>query len=533
MNKKTIIFGLLALALATFPGCQTDSTTFAAGEYPDMRPEPEPGEEPEEDLSTKDIVTIDPLTNPGTGYHLEIKYIADKDNIFNFQNPFTTPPLNYPAGFINDGIRDNNASRDAIHVSQLYLYLSKFRTSSSLPTTVIAKMQEMMDIFHDNGYKVILRFAYNYDDTTAGGDVSTATYLKNHLKALDPFIKANMKTIACIQAGTIGKWGEWHTSSIGTNQTNRNTVVNSLLGSLPEPYCLEVRMPEFKRKLTLDKPEYAARIGIHNDYFTAGQHPMASGSDIVPGTADYNEAAGYAPYCFMSGEMPYDEGGEWGLGFTLDSKTTLTVLRDQHYSAFNLTHNNNRNFPAWQFVKVYPKLLDEWKILYSEDYFKEADGELVPRSMYEFIRDHLGYRLNYLPTSEVKAEGGELVYDIKFTNTGFATVVNPAQVFLVLIGEDGTVAKELPVSVNPKDWQPYQPGDGTFTVLEHNIKGTATAGVSGKYRVGIWMPDGLSTLANNKYDNRFDIKWGVNAQLSHWNSEDGRYTVNVIGEVTF
>lgn len=531
--KNIILLTLLLFGCTAMTGCTEESKLFTAGDFPDLRPEPDPGEKPEEDISTKDIVRIAPLANPGTGYHLEIKYIVSDGSIFDFINPFTTPNINYPAGFIDDGVRDNNASRDQIHVAQLYLYLSKWYNKTAIPAAAIANMQKMLDEFHDKGYKVILRLAYMYSDSGDGRNDVSGTYLQRQLESLKDFFQRNTKTIACVQAGTIGKWGEWHTSSVSTNNTYRNTVVNKLCEFFPAPYCVEVRMPAFKRERTLANPEYAGRIGIHNDYFTAGQHPMASGSDIVPGTTDYNEAAGYAPYCYMSGEMPYDEGGEWGLGFELDPMTTLRVLRDQHYSAFNLTHNNNRNFPYWQRVKVYPKLLDDWKILYSEDYFREADGEIVPRSMYEFMRDHLGYRLNYLPASEVKAEGGNLVYNVKLTNTGFATVVNPVQVNMVLIGEDDRVVKEFAVAVNAKDWQPYQPGDATFKVLEHTFSGSVPAGVSGKYRVGIWMPDGLETLANNKYNNKFDVKWNLNERLTHWSDSEGKYTVNVIGELTF
>lgn len=69
-----------------------------------MRPGGEPGSGPDEDLSTKDIVRIAPLTNPGTGYHLEIKYVVSPDGIEEFFNPFTTPWSYYPAGFIEDGV---------------------------------------------------------------------------------------------------------------------------------------------------------------------------------------------------------------------------------------------------------------------------------------------------------------------------------------------------------------------------------------------------------------------------------------------
>lgn len=513
--------------------CLEEKATFTAGTYPDMRPEENPDPGPDEDLSTKDIVRIAPLTNPGTGYHLEIKYVVSPDGIEEFFNPFTTPWSYYPAGFIEDGVADNNAGRDELHLSQLYFYLSEFHDSETIPESAIANMQQILDAFRENGYKVILRLAYDPGDISIGREVRDEALLKSHLNQLREFILRNINVIATVQAGTIGLWGEWHTTSLAASQSARNAVVNTWLDILPESYCIEVRLPEYKRALTLDDPSDANCIGIHNDYFTAGQHPMAPGSDVVPGTEDYAEAASYAPYCYMSGEMPYDEDSDYGLGFNLDVNTTLRALRDQHYSGFNLTHNNNRNFPNWQLVKVYPKMLDGLQILYSEDYFREADGELVPRSMYEFIRDHLGYRLNCLPTSSVGAESGNLVYDIRFTNTGFATVVNPVEVYLVLIDGNDQVVKEFEVDTDPRTWQPYAPGDSSFTVLEHVMSGSVPAGVSGTYRVGIWMLDGAAELANNRYDNRFDVKWGLNGQLSHWRDAENKYCVNVIGEVTF
>ena len=123
--------------------------------------------------------------------------------------------------------------------------------------------------------------------------------------------------------------------------------------------------------------------------------------------------------------------------------------------------------------------------------------------------------------------------DNRFTSAGFATVVNPVEVYLVLIGGNDQVVKEFEVDTDPRTWQPYAPDDSSFTVLEHVMSGSVPAGVSGTYRVGIWMLDGAAELANNRYDNRFDVKWGLNGQLSHCRDAENKYCVNVIGEVTF
>lgn len=69
--------------------------------------------------------------------------------------------------------------------------------------------------------------------------------------------------------------------------------------------------------------------------------------------------------------------------------------------------------------------------------------EEVVRSFYEFVRDHLGYRLNLQSESTVEAKNGNLEYNLTITNTGFATVINPKEVYLVLVSGDGQVAKEI------------------------------------------------------------------------------------------
>ena len=61
------------------------------------------------------------------------------------------------------------------------------------------------------------------------------------------------------------------------------------------------------------------------------------------------------------------------------------------------------NIMSWKQVKVYPSLLNDNNILFDESYFKDAEGNEVVRSFYEFVRDHLGYRLNLQSESTVEA----------------------------------------------------------------------------------------------------------------------------------
>ena len=135
------------------------------------------------------------------------------------------------------------------------------------------------------------------------------------------------------------------------------------------------------------------------------------------------------------------------------------------------------------------------------------NGVNVARTYYDFVRDHLGYRIN-VKNVELNAGGGNLTYKIELTNTGFATIMNPKEVYLALIPEGGNEVKELvKLDVNPKDWQPYDVVKKDYKVLIHTLEGVAeVAGLAGKYKVGIWMPEVASNL---KYNADYAVKFAV------------------------
>ena len=334
-----------------------------------------------------------------------------------------------------------------------------------------------------------------------------------------------------MQVGFIGAWGEWHTSPLANDQDAKNAIVSALLRALPVPYCVEMRYPSHKKALTLEQEEYRGRIGYANDYFTAGEHSHAPGNDFVPNTDDYKQITGEvkANNFYMSGEIPNNEDTEWGLAALITPMKSLRILREHRYSAFDITQNFDLNIMSWKQVKVYPSLLNDNNILFDESYFKDAEGNEVVRSFYEFVRDHLGYRLNLQSESTVEAKNGNLEYNLTITNTGFATVINPKEVYLVLVSGDGQVAKEIKLDVDPKTWIPST-NEEPNQVAKYVIKGSAAAGLSGTYKVGIWMPEKVADL---KYNPAYAIKFAPTEKLTHWYDDAGKYAVNIFGEVTF
>ena len=467
------------------------------------------------------IASVEPLRNPDRGYHLESNYFAHS-----FINPFNTSET-YPDGFIDKRERSLGAVGDSLTLVQLYVYLTEW-VSKDIPQSGLDNIQTLFDGLRAKGYKAILRFAYNYTGlNTSGGE--SEQWIVKHLQQLKPLIEKNIGCIAVMQAGFVGAWGEWHTSPLEKDQAAKNAVVNALMATLPREYFVEIRYPDLKNALTFADASYRNRLGYANDYFTAGEHSHASGNDFVPGDAWYKQVAEESPGLYISGEIPYAEQSEWGLFNLINTNTTLQILRDHHYSAFDISQNFELNITSWKRVKVYPSLLNRLKVLFDESYFKDDDGHAVSRSFYEFVRDHLGYRLNLLASSSLKADNGNLEYDLNLTNTGFATVLNPREVYLVLINSSNSIEKEVKLSVNPRDWQPYDPVTKKIEPVVYNLKGTAAAGLSGKYKIGIWMPE----PTEQRYNSRYDIRFAKNGMITHWQDADGKRLVNIIGEVSF
>ena len=304
--------------------------------------------------------------------------------------------------------------------------------------------------------------------------------------------------------------------------------MNALLAAVPEPYNIEIRHPGHMNSLTLDNETQRYRLGYNNDFFTAGEQKNASGNDFVPGDDWYNQVMKIAPNIFMTGEMPYEKDVEWGLQELVSRNVTLKIFRDHHYSAFDITQNYGLNISSWKNNRITPSELIRNRILFDDSYFTE-DGKKVARTYYDFVRDHLGYRIN-VKNVELNGENSGLTYKIDLTNTGFATVLNPKEVYLVFISEDNQVAKEVKLDVNPRNWQPFDVASNDYKALTYTLEGIVQVpGLTGKYRVGIWMPEVASNL---KYDNKYAVKFAVSHLSSPWKDEAGKYAVNVVGEAT-
>jgi hypothetical protein len=438
----------------------------------------------------------------------------------------------YPEGFMDTRNDDFSSWGDSVTLTQLYIYLTSFWDADSISQKGLEHVQQLFDGLREKKVKAILRFAYSRDDGYIGNGHSGAnpdhSRMLKHIDQLKPLIAGNFDVISFMEAGFLGTWGEWNPRYGSLQNIN---VVKALFAAIPDGYGMVVRYPDIKNGL---KPafgdwDYSNRIGYANDYFTSGMKNCGS-SDFCLDSEMYREVAGESFTVFMRGEVPYNEGPPWGFDMLMEVDRMLRYLKDHHYTAMDITQNFADNITHWKTLQVRPDVLRRYGIFFDDDYFKSDDGATVPRTFYQFVRDHLGYRLNLQPSSAMEVKNDTLAYDLKITNTGFATVLNPRPVYLVLINEAGQVVKEERLSgANPREWQPWAKGDST-ALLTHSISGSLPLALpDGAYSVGLWLPDSFASL---RYEPAYCIKLATdNKAVAHFTDAANTRTVNIVGTV--
>ena len=226
MNKNMISF----ITAVSFMMCAcTDTTVIPAGDYDSMKGSGSGNPDAERAVSS-----IEPLANPDRGYHLECRYFAH-----NLVNPFNSSE-EYPKGFVDDREITYSSKDGSTKIVQQYIYLTRY-ARKDIDEQGLENVQKVFDELKDKGYKAILRFAYNWwgenqYNSNWKDEEEAEEWIYRHIERLAPVLQRNIGLIAAMQAGFLGRWGEWHNTSVllGPNaQRVKNGVVNKLLAAIP------------------------------------------------------------------------------------------------------------------------------------------------------------------------------------------------------------------------------------------------------------------------------------------------------------
>ncbi len=443
-----------------------------------------------------------------------------------------------------------NLAPFGLSLAQVYIYLDAF-TDKDISKNKLDAIQSSLSALRKRGYKALLRFAYMRHEKAPN---ASPELIERHLDQLSPLIAENSDVIYVLQAGFIGPWGEWHThtSSDEAVKANCANLVQKILEVLPTNLSTQVRVPFYKRwALTKGKAGVlptltsktahtdmpAARIGVHNDGFLAGPTDGGTWPEEPhfgsPGNPEYDILTQESAYVPVDGELFWvDYSGE------VDGFEAILALRRHHYSSFSIAHSHSAregkpySIDKWMVTSLTKGEVEEAKLPLSDGYFTDIYGNEVSRTQFEYIRDHFGYRIELVRASfpEKITKGQSFSLELSLINRGFSALDNPRTVEFILIAPSENVVELGKADVDPRTWQPYEPGDPDFVPLVHKICFSTelrSAVAPGWYKLALWFPDFSEKL---RKDPAFAIKT-ANRDTPWWTNSDGQYGANVLGIV--
>lgn len=472
---------------------------------------------------------LTPLKNPDRGWHLEsIPMLFDSNGVV--RNPYyptttdMTQLLSSPEFYVSNKLKDPQK----LTLSQSYFYLTNF-VGKRISPKALAAIDSMFDVHRKRGYKIILRFAYDLGIRTSKARYSD---MYRHLDQLAPIIQKNAGLIHTWQAGFLGPWGEWHSTDRYDSTTapprklydlkdspdSMRVLVRKMLDIIPQGGTVQLRIPYYRGLLAFEDG-LTQRLGLHNDCFTAGAHPLAGGNDYVDNAyvSYYTDAQKASPYVPVLGEMPYDGTGSDPFLFNsyMSVSKALQTFRDHHYTALDITQNTPTNILRWTTYQLTADSLNAAGIAFHPEYFKD-NGVTVPRTMFQFVRDHLGYNLYFDYDKDIiRTAGGNLSFSLPFRNYGFSRVYNRYKVFAFLLNGSNQIKARIPINVNPADWHPFRPGDVPSSRMQHYLQGAIPlpAGLAtGSYKLGFGI---LPLSPDVTGDSAFCIRFANRSNLTY------------------
>lgn len=376
-------------------------------------------------------------------------------------------------------------------LARVNIHLDNWR-ETDIPEDVLDDLNMNMANMRQAGIKAFLRFSYNDGPYPNSEPDASKTIILRHIQQLTPLLKNNVDIIAWLEAGFIGAWGEWHTSTNGLdNISDKKVILFALLDALPNSRVVQVRYPAdiieiFPKALTVDlafNGSNQSRVGHHNDCFLSsntdvGTYEHAGNITIERDQRYLGELTRFTP---MSGETCIPNPPR------SNCPTTLQEMALLHFTSINELYHKG--------------IIQSWK----------DDG------CFEEISRSLGYRLTLINADfdEQVRPSGILNLKITIHNTGFASFINERPLYIVLDGVDRYTVKVE--QIDPRRWEGRQ--SVSFTVqlrMPSQI-------VKGEYRLALWLPDAAVSL---QADSRYAVRF---ANEKVWDEADG---FNVLGNVS-
>ena len=349
------------------------------------------------------------------------------------------------------------------------------------------KLDDYAQKFEDHrakGVKVLFRPRYDESDSQgqpSGCTINGARVFHavskdlqfNHIDAVAAMLGTYRDVIAYIQAGYLGRWGEWNTEDFSTtnapflhNFGDRIEIIEHVLSAYGAAGILqhvELRTPVFAKEVIDRNP--VAKVGLHNDCFMTSNSDMGTYSNFTTGSPANFGSSSAAKAWAKSLAFDRSFGGET-CPLTKETDVNNLVFHSERWrSCENMTSEPATLYMNYLNGEYAPDAVETWK-----------EGKC-----YDDIRRSLGYRfkvtgIQYTP---VVAAGQDFSVTINILHSGWARLHKPRRAKLVLRSGSEMHPFDL-LNDKTERWAP-----GTAT----QISFTGAPPPAGTYSVRLAIPD--------------------------------------------
>jgi hypothetical protein len=397
----------------------------------------------EEATTTKTYDTADgPVANPGRGWTDRIDTILD--------------------------VRDfSESTADGVTLLHSYVRLDDYR-DRDLPQDVLDRLAAGLDAVREAHLQIVLRFAYNAGPYPDSEPDATLAQMVRHVEQVAPVLQAHADVVAGIEAGFIGAWGEWHTSTHGLDQDleAKRTLLGAERAAFPGQLML--RYPADLRAL---------------DAVDTGTPGRTVGDDTLDGSV------GSHLDCFLS-SVPDDNGTFGRDGSTPEADKELVAEAGRYAMVGGETCSST---PPPDRTTC-PIALDEL----AQQHFTYLNRDFAEESLAALddcrteIGERLGYRLELRSaTYPTELDATDRTLSLRFTirNTGFASILAPRTAYAVL--RCGREVQRVALDSDPRTWDP----GADVEIGQELVFADPPGGRS--CRLGLALPDSAAELADD------------------------------------
>jgi len=141
--------------------------------------------------------------------------------------------------------------------------------SGPLSDAMLAGIDERIGRFAGTGKRLLVRFVYNLGPIGSSARDVPAALITTHIDQLAPILHKHQDLVFALQAGFIGTWGEWHSSTAGNKSAAaRNRIVQHLVHQFRGRFPILMRYPGQMIE-ALGNAKADPDLGLHDDYFAS------------------------------------------------------------------------------------------------------------------------------------------------------------------------------------------------------------------------------------------------------------------------